>query len=595
MQRTFLIAAILSVNVAATAAESSSTTDPDAIGKLIEQLGSDKYALRRRAEEELSRLGPTAHDQLKRAEQHNDLEIAERASYILQSMRVDWLRPHDSPEVRRALFRFGDLSRDEKLSRIQMLAALPDGQGLPALCRVARLEHLPTVARRAALVVVKSKLPDETVGQLSDACREELQAAERPATAWIELWLRERSDRRGVLPEWDKAIAAEMKLHEEESNETDSATVFALLQRRLDVCNELGLTAETSAALTATVDFLNRSGDADELADDADQDKKSLAWAIAWLVERERWDLLPPFYDAYQSKIHADRQLLYRYAAALSRGGREDEANKLADRALAMKAGEPIERISVADVLSGLGSVDWALREYRAALEEAPPLGYEALHVRQRISSWLHDREDFKGASDALAEFFKEFHAKENRAAKRELLQQFDGLRYLNDLEARQLLFLANHHHARGDFDQERETLEQAFEKSKDDPDILIAMYRLPEASEEYKKQTRDRIAEMGDRYLNEIEASPEDPSKYNQWAWLVSNTEGDFKKAVEYSRRSLELSPDEPSYLDTLGRCYFAAGDVESAIEAQKKAVKLAPQYQIMRRQLAEFEKAKK
>jgi hypothetical protein len=33
----------------------------------------------------------------------------------------------------------------------------------------------------------------------------------------------------------------------------------------------------------------------------------------------------------------------------------------------------------------------------------------------------------------------------------------------------------------------------------------------------------------------------------------------------------------------------------VESAIKSQRKAVELAPQYQIMRRQLAEFEKAKK
>ena len=41
--------------------------------------------------------------------------------------------------------------------------------------------------------------------------------------------------------------------------------------------------------------------------------------------------------------------------------------------------------------------------------------------------------------------------------------------------------------------------------------------------------------------------------------------------------------------------RRHFSAGDVENAIKSQRKAVELAPQYQIMRRQLAEFEKAKK
>ena len=117
----------------------------------------------------------------------------------------------------------------------------------------------------------------------------------------------------------------------------------------------------------------------------------------------------------------------------------------------------------------------------------------------------------------------------------------------------------------------------------------------MPDATAEYKQQTRDRIAKMAESYSNQIDESPEDPSKYNQWAWLVSNTEGDFAQAVKHSLHSLELSPNEPSYLDTLGRCYFSAGDVENAIKSQQKAVELAPQYQIMRRQLAEFEKAKK
>jgi tetratricopeptide (TPR) repeat protein len=62
---------------------------------------------------------------------------------------------------------------------------------------------------------------------------------------------------------------------------------------------------------------------------------------------------------------------------------------------------------------------------------------------------------------------------------------------------------------------------------------------------------------------------------------------------AVVYSRRSLELAPDEPSYLDTLGRCYYAVGDYEHAVENQRRAVELAPQYGVMRRQLAMFEQA--
>jgi tetratricopeptide (TPR) repeat protein len=77
-----------------------------------------------------------------------------------------------------------------------------------------------------------------------------------------------------------------------------------------------------------------------------------------------------------------------------------------------------------------------------------------------------------------------------------------------------------------------------------------------------------------------------------NHWAWLVSNTEGDFRKAVKFSLRSLQLSPGSPSYLDTLGRCYYSAGDLENAIRYQREAVKKHPHMQVMQRQLVLFEK---
>ena len=72
-----------------------------------------------------------------------------------------------------------------------------------------------------------------------------------------------------------------------------------------------------------------------------------------------------------------------------------------------------------------------------------------------------------------------------------------------------------------------------------------------------------------------------------------MSNTEGDYQQAVEHSLRSLELKPDSPSYLDTLGRCYYAVGDLEKALEAQREAVRLHPHLQVMQDQLALFEAA--
>jgi tetratricopeptide (TPR) repeat protein len=93
------------------------------------------------------------------------------------------------------------------------------------------------------------------------------------------------------------------------------------------------------------------------------------------------------------------------------------------------------------------------------------------------------------------------------------------------------------------------------------------------------------------------MEDDSSEASPYNQWAWLVSNTEGDFQKAIRYSQRSLELNKHgeggAASFLDTLGRCYFAAGDYENAVKYEREAISKNDYLQVMKRQLAEFEQA--
>jgi tetratricopeptide (TPR) repeat protein len=103
----------------------------------------------------------------------------------------------------------------------------------------------------------------------------------------------------------------------------------------------------------------------------------------------------------------------------------------------------------------------------------------------------------------------------------------------------------------------------------------------------------------LADKFQHEIDASPSNPVHYNAWAWLVSNTEGDFQKAIRYSHRSIELIPADAgesagaSFLDTLGRCYYAVGDLENAVKYQREALKKVDYMQVMHRQLALFEKA--
>ena len=52
-------------------------------------------------------------------------------------------------------------------------------------------------------------------------------------------------------------------------------------------------------------------------------------------------------------------------------------------------------------------------------------------------------------------------------------------------------------------------------------------------------------------------------------------------------------MRPGEPAFLDTLGRCYYAAGEYQNAVKYQRQAVAKEPHLQVMRRQLETFERA--
>ena len=195
-----------------------------------------------------------------------------------------------------------------------------------------------------------------------------------------------------------------------------------------------------------------------------------------------------------------------------------------------------------------------------------------------------------------MGDFFAALDA--DAPAKRRLIGEINegngsGREELSSTKARWQFYLACVDGARQDYDSQRKRLEEAAKEYDKDPDILIAMYRVPGSDEAFKGLTRSRIKQLSQFTQTLIDEYPQYPGYYNQWAWLIANTEGDQQKAVEYSKKSLELAPEEPSYLDTLGRCYYAVGDLENAVKSQRRAVELSPHYRVMQRQLALFEAA--
>jgi len=408
-----------------------------------------------------------------------------------------------------------------------------------------------------------------------------------------------------------------VQLLKDKSPETDFAVARDLLQRNLDRCHKMKLREETTAALAAIVELIHQQlertrdpqfrheptealiGLARWGVDYKEGDAKvaGVTWALAWIIREERWDVLADIEQRYEKELGKSRKLMYHLAAAQSRAGHADRAASLAERAFELTADDDESRVTLADAVAELGFVEWAEREYRRAIDTAfPVLDKNSVEARSDLAMWLHDREDYRSAADLLDELCKALD--DDRGGKKKLVQQLNddgsnGQEVLAGVAARRDFYLACHDESQGEFEKQRVHLEAAAKAYDKDPDILIAMYRLKGADAIFHQQTLERIRVATTYQQQLIDEYPDIPSLYNQWAWLIANTEGDQAKAVEYSRRSLELSPQEPSYLDTLGRCYFAVGDLENAVKYQRRAVKLAPQYRVMKRQLKQFEDA--
>jgi tetratricopeptide (TPR) repeat protein len=217
------------------------------------------------------------------------------------------------------------------------------------------------------------------------------------------------------------------------------------------------------------------------------------------------------------------------------------------------------------------------------------------------LANLLHDYEREKDAADALEPLVKTVLKEGQRAQlyarTREIYHDKIDFPSPKELAARFHFYRACQYKNEKDLQRARGEYELAIGFDSNDADVLIDMYRFPEADHNWRAAALERVRKLEKQFEKEIEENPTDAPAYNQWAWLVSNTEGDFQKAIRYSHRSIELNKrgesGEASFLDTLARCYYAAGDYENAVKYEREAIAKVNYLQVMNRQLALFEKA--
>jgi tetratricopeptide (TPR) repeat protein len=574
----------------------SADDQPDAakrqIQQLIRQLGDTHFATRRAAAAELRQIGAEAFDQLHEATTDSDLEIAASARYLLRRISVRWMQSTDSPAVRNLLRDYDRQPDNVRLRRVDDLSDLANGEGVAGLCRIARFDRSPIVSRMAALAIIRPEEEADSPSRIDPAVVErELGGSSRVAAEWLRRYLVQRRDPAAAVAYWQKLVDEEVAQLEQNAADTSPQIVSGLLWNLSELQRQLD-------NRPAIFDVVDRMVEVDPDAMEA----TSIA-LLTWINKHQLWDVLERFLAKYQAQLEQSKRPLYHAAIARAKQGNAEQAEQMAEKAAQMDSQTSLESFFAAKELEEHNQFDWAVREYRNSIDDEKIATQEGILARVSLASLLHDYEHYQKAAEAIEPLAKAVK-NEGEVGKlyAELYRYYGGRMNLHApsaVSAKLHFYRACQHHVDQDWKREQEELELAIKFDPTDADIVIAMYRLPEADEAWREKTRQCIQDLSRKLQQEIDEKPGDPSAYNQWAWLVSNTEGDFQKAIRYSHRSLELIPTGAgkslggSFLDTLGRCYFAAGDVENALKYQREAIKKVDYMQVMHRQLAQFEQA--
>ncbi len=89
------------------------------------------------------------------------------------------------------------------------------------------------------------------------------------------------------------------------------------------------------------------------------------------------------------------------------------------------------------------------------------------------------------------------------------------------------------------------------------------------------------------------LELEPESAIALNRMAWSLAQLNKDLNKAMEYSQKALAINKDVPGHIDTASEIYYRMKQYEKAVETSKRAVQLAPDNLYYKSQLEKFEAA--
>ena len=574
--------------------------DDSEIASLIDQLGHAEFRVRESAQQKLSDLGIACFDSLIEAQYRDDIEVGTRARYLVRSAKIEWSSEDSPPEVAELLQGYSKQSDAVRLARIESLGDLG---AIAELCRIAQFDPSDAISKHAALAIMRRQYGNET--NPSDEAEQakasllilaSIKSSRRLSAEWLRHYASEE-DPVEKARDFGPIIDAEIELLTTRPERTSRPLAVEFSKWHVDHLQELDLNDEAKQAMHRVANTHDVST------------PFQLTRLTDWLIDREGFELVVQQSQRYAKTFERDTLLLYRAAESYAKLGQQDKADEVATKAFS----KPPKRAFGASgyfvdshanrgiFLEDRGLIPWCRREYRKAIDDAAPNDYEGYYVSFRLSELLHDSNEQKAAADLLADVLK---AMDKDRSVRRLIEQLLK-RPAKSIRSRMNYFEALQLVLDGKPEESREKLEKGYASDPSDPDVLIAMHRSPEAPVEWKEKTETRIEKSAKLIENRIkrferlsnnertdDTDRELANAFNHYAWLVSNTKGDYERALYCSKKSLELVPDSPELTDTLARCYFALKDYENAVKFQREAAKELPHSGQIGRQLELFEK---
>ncbi|TWT72103.1 tetratricopeptide repeat protein [Crateriforma conspicua] len=581
------------------------------IAQLIEKLGHPNYVSRERAKAALQRYGLEALDQLQQASDHPDNQIAMSVRRLIASRSIRWSGPLDPEPVRKTLTGYGSLAINDRQSRIERLADLPDEMATAALARLARFETDPRLSLFAAIALMEQPTPMNQTTQRKRAktILDTIGQSDRVASQWLRLHASDLADNQFARQRWMDLLAVHRRqLDRHADHQLDSDLLLRFVRVLSAGAAQQGHVEDALRLATANLDLV--SPVPNELTD-----------ACTWALEHDLDSLVFELHRMHPSLFDKDPVLLYGVAEAHTKLGNDSLAEKFAAAALdtnpiptdESERGElgaqevktrAARHIKVATDLRDRGFFRWAEREFRFVIDRFEIEAIEGAMARKLLGEMHSDLFQHAQVIDVLEPLIQRL------AIDGELKQRMD----VRDISLVDMRALAAYHRGllakeRGDSQAARAAFEVAFQEGyRQRIDALIAMYHL-DGDDEYRRSVRQLLARetLGhERKIADADRGGQGrfmlrknddllAQALNDYAWLVSNTTGDFDKALRCSQRSIELMGQRATLMDTLARCHFAVGELDAAVQWQRRAVSAQPHFPPLKRQLDEFESALK